>query len=158
MSLAKIKKGSKVIMCMFTGCPVGVFEVESTDEKKIVVIKKNGEKAIFSRKSGKQLNVEEGKEKYANLIKEDDGSYVAPDRKGKKAVAPAQKKAPKKAEPVKEPEDEGIEDEEEEEDEPVEEKPAKKTNKKAAPPTKTAKGSKKKAPAEDEDDEYEEVE
>ena len=50
---------------------------------------------VFSRKSGKQTNVEEGKERYANSIMEDDGSYVPPQRK-KKAADGEEPKAKKK--------------------------------------------------------------
>ena len=110
--MLNVEKGDKVILKGFTGIKLGVFEVEKVTEKSVVVLKKNGEKMVFSKKTGVQTNVEEGKEKYANSIMEDDGSYVRPQRK---------KKA-KKAKKVEEPIDE-VEVEAEEE----EEKPAKKT-------------------------------
>ena len=62
---------------------------------------------IFSKKDGKQTNVEEGKEKYANSVMEDDGSYVKPNSGGRK------KKAAKPAKPAKKPEPEEVEEEEE---------------------------------------------
>lgn len=108
--MLNVNKGDKVILKGFTGIKLGVFEVEKATEKSIVVLKKNGEKMVFSRKTGVQTNVEEGKEKYANSIMEDDGSYVRPQRTKKKA---------KKAE-----EPEPVDDAEFEE-----EKPAKKTKK-----------------------------
>lgn len=145
------KKGDTVILCGFTGIKLGVFEVTAATKKTLTLTKANGDELIFDRKTGKQINVEEGKEKYANRIIEDDGSYVAPTRSGAKKKA-AKKPAKKQPEPVEEDEDEADEDEEEEE--PVK-KPAKK-----APAKKPA----KKAPVveededdEDDDDEFEEI-
>ena len=139
------KKGDTVILCGFTGIKLGVFEVTAATKKTLTITKKNGDEMIFDRKTGKQINVEEGKEKYANRIIEDDGSYVAPTRSGAKKKA-AKKPAKKQPEPVEEDEDEDEADDEEEE----EPKPVKKPAKKAA-----AKKAAKKAPVveEDEDDE-----
>lgn len=134
--MLNVNKGDKVILKGFTGIKLGVFEVEKVTEKSVVVLKKNGEKMVFSKKTGVQTNVEEGKEKYANSIMEDDGSYVRPQRK---------KKA-KKAKNVEEPIDE-VEAEEEEE------KPAKKTKK-----VKKAKKAEEPEPVEVEDDETDEWE
>lgn len=136
--MLNVEKGDKVILKGFTGIKLGVFEIEKVTEKSIVVLKKNGEKMVFSKKTGVQTNVEEGKEKYANSIMEDDGSYVRPQRK---------KKA-KKAKKVEEPIDE-VEVEAEEE----EEKPAKKTKK-----VKKAKKVEEPEPVEVEDDETDEWE
>ena len=143
------KKGDTVILCGFTGIKLGVFEVTAATKKTLTITKKNGDEMIFDRKTGKQINVEEGKEKYANRIIEDDGSYVAPTRSGAKKKA-AKKPAKKQPEPVEEDEDEDeADDEEEEEPKPVK-KPAKKAAAKAP-----AKKTTKKAPVaeEDEDDE-----
>lgn len=124
MSLKDVKKGDSVILKGFTGIKLGVFEVMKATEKTITLEKSDGTLMTFSRKSGKQTNVEEGKERYANSIMEDDGSYVAPQRK-KKAVdteePKTKKKTTKKAKAKKkeEPEeelDEEIEDDEEFED------------------------------------------
>ena len=149
------KKGDTVILCGFTGIKLGVFEVTAATKKPLTLPKANGDEMIFDRKTGKQINVEEGKEKYANRIIEDDGSYVAPTRSGAKKKA-AKKPAKKQPEPVEEDEDEADEDEEEEE--PVK-KPAKKAAAKAP-----AKQPAKKAPVveededdEDDDDEFEEI-
>ena len=149
------KKGDTVILCGFTGIKLGVFEVTAATKKTLTLTKANGDELIFDRKTGKQINVEEGKEKYANRIIEDDGSYVAPTRSG------AKKKATKKpANKQPEPEDEDEADEDEEEEEP---KPVKKGTKKAAPKA-PAKKPAKKAPVveededdEDDDDEFEEI-
>lgn len=95
--MLNVSKGDTVILKGFTGIKLGVFEVEKATEKTVTIMKKDGSKMIFSKKTGKQTNVEEGKEKYANSIMEDDGSYVKPNRskktskkskKSKKAVAP----------------------------------------------------------------------
>lgn len=138
--MLEMKKGDKVILKGFTGIKLGLFEVAAVTKKTITVMKKNGEEMIFDRKTGKQVNVEEGKERYANSIMEDDGSYVAPTtRKKTKKVA---KKATKK---VVEVEDE--DEEEEEEEKPVKAKKAKKPAKKA----------KKVVEEEDDDDDYEEI-
>ena len=145
------KKGDTVILCGFTGIKLGVFEVTAATKKTLTLTKANGDELIFDRKTGKQINVEEGKEKYANRIIEDDGSYVAPTRSGAKKKA-TKKPAKKQPEPVEEDEDEADEDEEEEE-------PVKKPAKKAA-----AKAPAKKPPVveededdEDDDDEFEEI-
>ena len=149
------KKGDKVILKGFTGIKLGVFEVAAATKKTVTVMKRNGDEMIFDRKTGKQTNVEEGKEKYANSIIEDDGSYVAPATKGaakKKAAA----KKPAKPAPVEDDEDE---DEDEEDDEDEEEAPApKKSGKKAAAKTPAKKSGKKAAPVVEEDDEDEDDE
>lgn len=144
----EFKKGDKVILKGFTGIKLGVFEIAKADKKSVTILKKNGDELVFSTKTGKQINVAEGKEKYANSIMEDDGSYVAPQigKVEKKPAKKVSKKATKKAK-VEEPEVEG-EDEDEEEPEP------KKTSKKAA--KKPAKKVLEEDEDEDEDD-YEEV-
>lgn len=151
--MIELKKGDKVILKGFTGIKLGVFEITSVTKKTVTIVKRNGDEMIFDRKTGRQVNVEEGKEKYANSIMEDDGSFVAPSTKGASRKKAA-KKAPAKPAPVEEDEEEEDEaDEDEEEDEePV--KPAKKPAKKAAP---AKKPSKKVVEDDDEDDEFEEV-
>lgn len=139
-----IKKGNKVILKGFTGIKLGVFEVVSVTKKTVTINKRNGDEMVFDKATGKQINVEEGKEKYANSIMEDDGSYVAPSTR-----SASKKKAAKK--PVKKAKVE--EPEEDEEDEEEEETPApKKSTKK---PAKAAKKSKKPVEVEDEEDEEE---
>lgn len=140
--MIEVKKGESVIVKGFTGIKLGVFEVAKADKKTVTVLKKNGDEMIFDRKTGKQINVAEGKEKYANSIMEDDGSYVAPtaSKKSKKASKPVTKKA----KPEPEDEDEGEDDDEEEEIKPV--KKAKKSAKKT-----------KKAVEEDDDDDFEDM-
>ena len=148
------KKGDKVILKGFTGIKLGVFEVAAATKKTVTVMKRNGDEMIFDRKTGKQTNVEEGKEKYANSIIEDDGSYVAPATKGaakKKAAA----KKPAKPAPVEDDEDEDDEDDEDEEEAPAPKKSGKKAAAKA-PAKKPA--TKKAAPVVEEDDEDEDDE
>ena len=106
MSLKNIKKGDTVIVKGFTGIKLGVFEVAKATEKSITVEKKDGSLMIFSKKDGRQTNVEEGKEKYANSVMENDGSYVKPNSGGRK------KKAAKPAKPAKQPEPEEVEEDE----------------------------------------------
>ena len=137
--MTELKKGDKVILKGFTGIKLGVFEIASATKKTVTVIKKNGDEMIFDRKTGRQVNVEEGKEKYANTIMEDDGSFVAPSTRGASRKAAAKKAAKAKPAPA-----------EDEDEEPV--KPAKKPSKKPAP-------SKKAVVEEDDDDDddFEEV-
>jgi hypothetical protein len=147
--MLEMKKGEKVILKGFTGIKLGVFPVASTTKKTITVLKKNGDEMVFDRKTGKQVNVEEGKEKYANSIIPDDGSFVAP------STAGAKRKSTKKAAKAKtKVEDEADEEDEDEDDEPA---PVKKSAKKGK---KAAKKGKKAAADDDEDeddDEFEEV-
>lgn len=119
MSLKDVKKGDSVILCGFTGIKLGVFEVKKSTEKNITLEKKDGTLMVFSRKTGKQTNVEEGKEQYANKITEDDGSYKPPQRKkkGKKSDDEAPKKKGKKSVKKEEPaEEEEFEDDDDFED------------------------------------------
>lgn len=118
MSLKDVKKGDSVILCGFTGIKLGVFEVKKSTEKNITLEKKDGTLMVFSRKTGKQTNVEEGKERYANKIMEDDGSYKPPQRKkkGKKSDDEAPKKKGKKSVKKEEPVEEEFEDDDDFED------------------------------------------
>jgi hypothetical protein len=119
MSLKNIKAGDSVIVKGFTGIKLGVFKVDKATDKNITVVKKNGDKMIFSKKDGIQVNIEEGRERYANSIIEDDGSYVAPQHKKAKPEGDEAPKKDKKAKPAKtkkaapEPEEELEEDDDE---------------------------------------------
>lgn len=139
--MLKVKKGDKVIVKGFTGIKLGVFEVDSATKKTITVLKKNGDEMVFDKKTGKQVNVEEGKEKYANSAMEDDGSFVPPTRGGKKKSKKEDKPVAKKSK-KEEPEDE--EDDVDDEDE----EPA---------PKKSKKPVKKSKHDDDDDDNFEEV-
>lgn len=145
--MIELKKGDKVILKGFTGIKLGVFEIAAATKKTVTVLKKNGDEMIFDRKTGRQVNVEEGKEKYANSIMEDDGSFVAPSTRGASRKKAA-KKAATKAAPVEDEEDEEVEEDEEEEVE----KPAKPSKKgKKAPAKKVVEEE------DDDDDDFEEV-
>lgn len=157
MSLAKIKKGNTVIMCGFTGMKLGVYPVVKADAKIITIKKADGSEVEFDRKSGKQLNPKNPA--YANIIIEDDGSYVNPRdirkaTKAKQEKAEMRKKAAEAAKAKKKKAKEEVDEEELEEDDEEEEASKKK-------PAKSKKPSKKKVkepePEEDDDDEYEEV-
>lgn len=139
--MLNVKKGDTVILKGFTGIKLGLFVVEKATDKTATILKKDGTKMIFSLKTGKQTNVEEGKEKYANSIMEDDGSYVEPDRTNRKSKKTS-KKASKKAI-------------EADEDEELEETPkkAKKTAKKAKKAVEEVEED-----IEDEDDDFEDFE
>lgn len=149
--MLEMKKDDKVILKGFTGIKLGVFPVESTTKKTITVLKKNGDEMVFDRKTGKQVNVEEGKERYANSIVEDDGSYVAPSTVGAKRKS--SKKATKAKAKVEDEPEEG-EDDEDEDDEPV---PAKKSAKKGKKASKKGKKAAADDDEDDDDDEFEEV-
>nr|DAJ19479.1 MAG TPA: hypothetical protein [Podoviridae sp. ctgHy19] len=146
--MLNLKKGDKVIVKGFTGIKLCVSEVAKADKKTITVLKKNGDEMIFDRKTAKQINVEEGKEKFANSVMEDDGSYEGHAPVSKKKGKKAAKAAPKKVKP--EPEE--VEDEDEDEDEDEEVKPVKKSKKPAKKPVK-----KSKKVEDDDDDDFEEV-
>ena len=66
--MIELKKGDKVILKGFTGIKLGVFEIASATKKTVTIVKKNGDEMVFDRKTGRQINVEEGKEKYASSI------------------------------------------------------------------------------------------
>lgn len=146
--MLNLKKGDKVIVKGFTGIKLCVSEVAKADKKTITVLKKNGDEMIFDRKTAKQINVEEGKEKFANSVMEDDGSYEGHAPVSKKKGKKAAKAAPKKVKP--EPEE--VEDEDEDDDEEEEVKPVKKSKKPAKKPVK-----KSKKVEDDDDDDFEEV-
>lgn len=148
--MLNLKKGDSVILKGFTGIKLGVFEVKKADKKTVTVEKKDGTEMVFDRKTGKQINVAEGKERYANSIMEDDGSFVAPSTAGAKRKK-SKKAEAKKSKKVEEPDDD---EDDEEEDEEVEEPKKGKTSK----TSKKSKKSKKPEPEEEEDEEDDEDE
>lgn len=154
MSL-KVKKGQNVIMKGFTGIKLGLFPVAEITETGIVILKKDGSKAIFSKKTGKQTNAAHSK--YANSIIEDDGSYVAPSHEGRKKKTSTKKHASEEdaEDSEDEDEDEDTEDSEDADDDDTEDEEDEKPVKKSKPAKKSKKSKKSKKA---EDDEYEEVE
>lgn len=132
MSLKNVKKGDKVILVGFTGMKLGIFEVAKASAKSIMIKKRNGDAMIFSKKTGKQTNMDEDKKNYLNSVMIDDGSYVPPKRgkrkKAKKEDETKLKKAAKKPKKKKEVfeeddiddwEDDDFEDDDFEDDEEV---------------------------------------
>jgi hypothetical protein len=109
MSLKNVKKGDKVILVGFTGMKLGIFEVAKASAKSIMIKKRNGDAMIFSKKTGKQTNMDEDKKNYLNSVMIDDGSYVPPKRgkrkKAKKEDETKLKKAAKKKKEVFEEDD-----------------------------------------------------
>lgn len=88
MSLRKLKKGDTVILKAFTGMKVGVFSIQKATERTITIFTKKGKKLIFDRATGVQINTEDGKERYACTIIENDGTYVRVPRKRKSKKEP----------------------------------------------------------------------
>lgn len=88
-TLKKLEKGDSVILCAFTGMKMAKYQIAESDSKTITVEKKDGKLLIFDRETGKQKNVDKGKERYACSIVPDDGTYNPPNsaarRKKKKA-------------------------------------------------------------------------
>lgn len=86
--MIKAKTGDKVILKAFTGMVIGVFTVEKSSEKSIMLLKSDGEKMIFSRKTGIQKRLPEERKQWASRIIDDDGSFVpyvrAPHGEGKR--------------------------------------------------------------------------
>lgn len=142
MSLTNLKKGDKVILHLFTGIAVNCTEIVSCDNKSITIAKKDGTKAKFSRKTGKQTDPEAKNARFANYITEDDGSFD-PSKTGRKPKDKKVEKAPAKKVRTRKAK---VEPEDIDEDEYTEEEPAPK--KKAAKKS----TSKKKSEPEDEDD------
>lgn len=149
----EIKKGDKVILKGFTGIKLGVFEIVAATKKTVTINKRNGDEMVFDKATGKQINVEEGKEKYASSIMEDDGSYVAPATRGASKKKAAKKPA-KKAK-VEEPEEDEEDEEEEEEETPAPKKSSKKSSKK--PAKKAKKPVEEDEEDEEDEDEFEEI-
>lgn len=92
MSLATVKKGDTVILCMFTGVQVAVKEVTAATKTSISVETWHGE-VKFSRKTGKQILPEPKNQRFANFIIEDDGSFVPLSERRAKAKAKREKEA-----------------------------------------------------------------
>lgn len=146
MSLATIKKGDTVIMCMFTGVQVAVKDVSAATKTTISVETWKGE-IKFSRKTGKQISPEPKNPRFANYIIEDDGSFIplAERRAANKAKREAEKRTGKKVKPKATTEDDEIR--------PA--MPSRKVPKKAAKPA--AKQATKAPEPEDDFEEYDEA-
>lgn len=154
-----LKKGDKVILCMFTGCKTCVKEVVEANKKTITIVANNGKELIFDAKTMKQIEPAPKSEKFANYIMEDDGSFVP---KPKKPRTKKPKKEVKAEEEVKVEEEVKTEEPvvevepDEVAEEPVaeveEEVKPKKKSKKKAEPKKEKKPKKAKVEEEEETD------
>lgn len=122
MSLAKLKKGDTVILHMFTGIAVGVKEIIAADKTTVTLETRIGE-AKFNRKTGKQVDPEAKKPRFANYITEDDGSYNQKNRmkeakekdEDKEDIRPVRKSKKVSKKPVKKTKKARVEEEEDEE-------------------------------------------
>ena len=139
--MAKVKKGQTMIMVGFTGIKLTRVEIADVTDKGIVVIKKDGTKLVFDKKTLIQTNAKN--EKYANRLIEDDPDWEPALNKARKSTRKSKKEDKKGVKPVEVDED----DEEEDEEEPVrKQKPSKKSSKKPS----------KKVVVEDEEDDDDE--
>lgn len=125
-TLAKVKKGETVMLCVFTGMKIGPKEVTACDKSTITINHRKKGDMTFERKTGKLIRPLPENPKFSSFIEEDDGTFVRPKRKGNKNKAKEEEpvKKSKKKKKTK-PEDEEPEPEETEE----EEAPVKKTKK-----------------------------
>ena len=150
-TLAKVKKGETVMLCVFTGMKIGPKEVTTCDKSTITIHHKKKGDMTFSRKTGKLIKPLPENPKFSSFIVEDDGTFVRPTRKGSKNKV----KEEVKEEPVKKtkktkktkPEPEEVE----EDKTPV--KKTKKTAKKPIPKIEEIKEEDDEWEDEDEDDE-----
>lgn len=114
--LSKVKVGDTLVMVGFTGMRLADVTVTSVTKTHIKVTKADGTDVIFDKKTGKQTNMAEGKERFANkLVLPEDAPTAkkkAEKPAPKKKAEPAPKKVTKKAAPVVE----DIEEDEEDED------------------------------------------
>lgn len=152
-TLAKVKKGETVMLCVFTGMKIGPKEVVACDKSTITIHHNGKGDMVFNRKDGKLIKPLPNNPKFASFIMEDDGTFVRPTRKGSKNKVV--KRA--KVEPVRD-DDEFDEDEVEEEEEPAPKKRSKKPEPKKA---KKKKPEPEPEPEDDDDewdDDFEEVE
>ena len=141
--MAKVKKGQTMIMVGFTGIKLTRVEIADVTDKGIIVIKKDGTKLVFDKKTLVQTNAKN--EKYANRLIEDDPDWEPALNKARKAPKKSKKEDKKGVKPVEVDEDDEEEDEDEDEEPVRKQKPSKKSSKKPS----------KKAVVEDEDDDDE---
>ncbi len=83
-TLAKVKKGETVMLCVFTGMKIGPKEVVACDKSTITIHHNGKGDMVFDRKTGKLIKPLPKSPKFASFITEDDGTFVRPTRKGSK--------------------------------------------------------------------------
>lgn len=89
-----MKQGDKVILHMFTGVAISLKEIVMETSGSYILKDASGNDLVFDKKSLKQVKPAPKKERFANYITEDDGSYV-PKSKPEKKPKP-KKEIPKK--------------------------------------------------------------
>lgn len=88
-----MKQGDKVILHMFTGVSIALKEIVKETSGSFVIKDNNGNDLVFDKNTLKQIKPAPKKDRFANYITEDDGSFVPKPKKEKK---------PKKVIPKKE--------------------------------------------------------
>jgi hypothetical protein len=147
--LMDVKKGNTVVMLGFTGIRLADVVVADCDKKTISIETKKNGTLVFDRKTGKQQDMAEGKEKYANTI-------VHPeDAPKQKKAAPATKKD--KKEDKKTSDKKGSKKSDEDEEEDSDDEGDKEESKSSKKDDKKSKKSDKKSKMDEDDDGYEEV-
>lgn len=86
-SLMGIKKGEKVTLLGFTGIVLSQMEVVAATKTTLTLLKKDGTELMFNKKDGTQINVVEGKEKYANKVVHVNDTPVQAKKEKKEPVA-----------------------------------------------------------------------
>ena len=109
-----MKKGDKVILCMFTGLKAGIKEIVKADKKTVVILDNKGKELVFDAKTLKQISPAPKAERWANYIIADDGSYV-PKKRPRKPKKQEKVSGVTLAEPVENWEDDDDDDFDEDE-------------------------------------------
>ena len=79
-----MKQGDKVILHMFTGVSIALKTIVSETSKTFVIKDNAGKDLVFDKVTLKQIKPMPKKERFANFITEDDGSFVPKPKKEKK--------------------------------------------------------------------------
>lgn len=120
-TLAKVKKGETVMLCVFTGMKIGPKEVTACDKSTITIHHNGKGDMTFERNTGKLIKPLPKNPKFSSFILEDDGTFVRPTRKGSKNKVKEEvkeepvkksKKPVKKSKKKAKPEPEEVEEEE----------------------------------------------
>lgn len=87
-----MKQGDKVILHMFTGVAISLKEIVMETSGTYVIKDNSGNDLVFDKTSLKQIKPAPKKERFANYITEDDGSFVVKEKKSKKSKKVVPKK------------------------------------------------------------------
>ena len=132
-TLAKVKKGETVMLCVFTGMKIGPKEVTACDKSTITIHHKKKGDMTFSRKTGKLIKPLPENPKFSSFIVEDDGTFVRPTRKGSKNKVKEEEKEEVKKETVKKTKNKAKPEPEEAKEDEAPAKKVKKATKKPIP-------------------------